>query len=160
MEGLMAKKKAPKKVAKAAKKAPKAASKKAVTKTAGLGIAKATPKRDLTVRSSGFEKIERTRTKSQIMAELASSTGLSKREVGNLFDNLEALMSHDLTKGPGVFQVPGLLKLMVIKKKAVPARKGVNPFTGEETMFKAKPARNVVKARPLKALKDMVAKKS
>lgn len=155
----MAKKKAPKKAVKAAKKAPKVASKKAATK-AVAGVAKATPKRELTVRSGGFEKIERTRTKSQIMAELASSTGLSKREVGNVFDNLEALMGHDLTKGPGVFQVPGLLKLMVIKKKAVPARKGVNPFTGEETMFKAKPARNVVKARPLKALKDMVAKKS
>jgi nucleoid DNA-binding protein len=51
---------------------------------------------------------------------------------------------------------PGLMKIKVVKKPAVPARKGVNPFTGEEMMFKAKPARNVVKVTPLKALKDMV----
>jgi nucleoid DNA-binding protein len=52
--------------------------------------------------------------------------------------------------------VPGLMKLVVQRKPATKARKGINPFTGEETMFKAKPARNVVKIRPLKNLKDMV----
>jgi nucleoid DNA-binding protein len=59
-------------------------------------------------------------------------------------------------RGSGVFSVPGLMKISVQKKPAVKSRKGINPFTGEETMFKAKPARNVVKVRPLKALKDMV----
>jgi hypothetical protein len=51
--------------------------------------------------------------------------------------------------------LPGLLKIMVILKPAVKARKGINPFTKQEQMFKAKPARKVVKVRALKALKDM-----
>jgi len=54
-----------------------------------------------------------------------------------------------------VFNLPGLLKVMVVRKPATEARKGINPFTGQETIFKAKPARNVVKIRPLKGLKDM-----
>ena len=58
-------------------------------------------------------------------------------------------------KGPGIFAVPGLMKIVVITKPAQKARKGINPFTKEETMFKAKPARKVIKVRPLKALKDM-----
>jgi hypothetical protein len=48
------------------------------------------------------------------------------------------------------------MKLVVQRKPATKARRGINPFTGEETIFKAKPARNVVKIRPLKNLKDMV----
>jgi len=59
-------------------------------------------------------------------------------------------------RGPGIFNMPGLFKIKVNKKPAKKARKGINPFTGEETMFKAKPAHKVVKITPLKALKDMV----
>jgi nucleoid DNA-binding protein len=59
-------------------------------------------------------------------------------------------------RGPGVFTVPGLMKVKVVKKPATKARKGINPFTGEATTFKAKPARKVVKVQPLKGLKDMV----
>ena len=59
-------------------------------------------------------------------------------------------------KGPGVFAVPGLMKITVQHKPATKPRKGINPFTGQEMMFKAKPARNVVRIRPLKSLKDMV----
>ncbi|MHC4995831.1 MAG: HU family DNA-binding protein, partial [Planctomycetota bacterium] len=58
--------------------------------------------------------------------------------------------------GPQTFTIPGLAKIVVQRKPATRARKGINPFTGEETVFKAKPARNVVKVRPLKGLKDMV----
>ncbi|MBN2581949.1 MAG: HU family DNA-binding protein, partial [Planctomycetes bacterium] len=58
-------------------------------------------------------------------------------------------------KGPGMFVVPGLMKIVVVQKPAVKARKGINPFTKQEQMFKAKPARRVVKVRPMKALKDM-----
>ena len=58
-------------------------------------------------------------------------------------------------KGPGVFALPGLLKILVIQKPATPERKGINPFTKQEQIFKAKPARKVIKVRPLKALKDM-----
>ena len=60
------------------------------------------------------------------------------------------------SKGPGAYIIPGLMKIMVVRKPAVKVHKGINPFTKEETMFKAKPARNVVKVRPLKNLKDMV----
>lgn len=97
------------------------------------------------------------RTKSEILGLLAETTGLSKREVSNVFASLTHLISADVgKKGCGLFTVPGLLKIRRITKPATKARKGINPFTGEETTFKAKPARNVVKIRPMKALKDMV----
>jgi len=97
------------------------------------------------------------RTKSQILSELATSTDLTKKQIGSLFDEMSGMIKKDLSRrGPGSFTVPGLIKLRVVRKPATKARKGINPFTGEETMFKAKPARNVVKATALKALKDMV----
>jgi nucleoid DNA-binding protein len=95
-------------------------------------------------------------TKSEIMNFITEETELRKKDVTAVFDALTNIINRDLKKGPGVFTVPGLMKIKVVKKPAVPARKGVNPFTGEEMMFKAKPARNVVKVTPLKALKDMV----
>lgn len=120
--------------------------------------AKATVKAKPTAapKRTGFDKVNKARTKSQIFGALADNTGLSKKEVTTLFDTLTTLIGHDLTKGPGVFTLPGLLKMVVVKKPATKARKGINPFTGEEMMFKAKPARNVVRARPLKGLKAMV----
>jgi nucleoid DNA-binding protein len=96
-------------------------------------------------------------TKSAIYAGLAESTGLSKKDVSNVLDALTKMIEAQLgNRGPGVFNVPGLMKIVVQRKPATKARKGINPFTGEEQMFKAKPARNVVKIRPLKGLKDMV----
>jgi nucleoid DNA-binding protein len=96
-------------------------------------------------------------TKSQTLQVLAEATELSRKQVAAVFDELANLIDRNLgKKGPGVFVVPGLLKLKVVHKPARPARKGINPFTKQEQMFKAKPARNVVKAIPLKALKDMV----
>jgi len=144
-----------------AKATAKKATAKSTAKRKATTATAASPRRaaqELSVRTAGFEKVAKTRTKSQVLSELSESTGLSKKEVSNVFENLTALMSHDLTKGPGTFQVPGLLKVVVVRKKAVAARKGTNPFTGEEMMFKAKPARNVVRARPLKGLKDLVGK--
>ncbi len=97
------------------------------------------------------------RTKSDIYSVLADTTGLSKKDVSAVFTSLNDLISKDVgKKGCGLFTVPGLLKIRRINKPATKARKGINPFTGEETTFKAKPARNVVKIRPMKALKDMV----
>src|SRR3989338_2041819 len=85
------------------------------------------------------------RTKSEIVRLLAESTGLSKREVDTVFGSLSELIGMDVgKKGPGVFSVPGLMKIVRVSKPATKTRKGVNPFTGEETVFKAKPARNVV----------------
>lgn len=95
-------------------------------------------------------------TKSEVLAHIAEQTDLSKKDVSSVFEALAEIIDRDLNRGPGVFTVPGLMKIKVVRKPAVPARKGINPFTGEETMFKAKPARNVVKITPLKGLKDMV----
>jgi len=96
-------------------------------------------------------------TKSEITETLATETDLTKKEVARILEELAKLIDKNIGKrGPGVFNVPGLLKVMVVRKPATVARKGINPFTGQETMFKAKPARNVVKIRPLKGLKDMV----
>jgi len=95
-------------------------------------------------------------TKSQILEHVSQTTELSKKQVLQVLDALSVLMEASLKpKGPGAFMLPGLLKILVVKKPAQKARKGTNPFTGEETMFKAKPARNVVKVRALKKLKDM-----
>lgn len=96
-------------------------------------------------------------SKTEILAALADSTGLSKKQVSSVFDELSKLIGQNLgKKGPGTFNIPGLMKIMVKHKPATKARKGINPFTKEEVMFKAKPASNTVKIRPLKALKDMV----
>ena len=94
-------------------------------------------------------------TKSEIYTQISEDTELTKREVGAVFDSLEKIIKKSL-RGPGLFNVPGLMKVKVVKKPATKARKGINPFTGEEMMFKAKPARKVVKVSALKGLKDMV----
>ena len=99
---------------------------------------------------------KKSRTKSDILTTVATGTGLTKKDVHAVFDALTDIIKKDLKKGPGVFTLPGLLKLKVVHKPAVKARKGTNPFTGQEMTFKARPARNVVRARPLKALKDAV----
>jgi nucleoid DNA-binding protein len=96
-------------------------------------------------------------TKSEIISGIADVTGLTKKDVNAVFDAMAAQIRKSLGRsGPGVYAVPGLMKLVVVRKPATEARKGINPFTGEATMFKAKPARNVVRIRPLKNLKDMV----
>lgn len=96
-------------------------------------------------------------TKAEVISQLAERTNLTKKDIQNVFDALSDLIKQELgKKGPGQFTLPGLLKLKVQHKPAQKAHKGINPFTKEEQMFKAKPARNVVKATPLKALKDMV----
>ena len=96
-------------------------------------------------------------TKTEIIAALCEATELSKQQVSGLLEELGKLIGSNLNEaGPGVFNVPGLMKIKVVRKPATPERKGINPFTKEETVFKAKPARNVVKILPLKGLKDMV----
>ena len=96
-------------------------------------------------------------TKSEIVSGIADTTGLTKKDVGSVFEAMSAQIKKSLgRRGSGVYTVPGLMKLVVQRKPATKARKGINPFTKEETIFKAKPARNVVKIRPLKNLKDMV----
>jgi len=94
-------------------------------------------------------------TKSEILTNIAKSTELSRTQVASVFDALSEQIKLGVgKKGPGVFVVPGLMKIMVIQKPATKAHLGINPFTKLEVMFKAKPARKVIKVRPLKALKD------
>jgi len=96
-------------------------------------------------------------SKSEVMASLADASGLTKKQIAGVIEALGDLIGKNLgKKGPGIFVVPGLMRVKVVRKPATKARKGINPFTKEEVMFKAKPARNVVKIQPLKGLKDMV----
>jgi nucleoid DNA-binding protein len=95
--------------------------------------------------------------KAEIYGRLAEKTGLGKKDVARVFDALGEMIGKELSKkGPGQFVLPGLLKLKVVRKPATKAKPGINPFTKEAITIKAKPARNVVKAIPMKALKELV----
>jgi nucleoid DNA-binding protein len=97
------------------------------------------------------------RSKGDFYTTIADATQLSRKQIGQVFETMGRIISVDLSKqGSGVCNVAGLMKVMVVRKPATKARKGINPFTKQEVMFKAKPARNVVKIRPLKTLKSMV----
>ena len=138
------KKAAPKKAAEKKPAAKKAPAKKVVAKKA----APAAPKRKTTA-------IKEKMTKSQIFTEIGEHTDLSRKQVAAVFEELELLVARSITKrGLGEFTIPGLMKVITVKKPAKKARKGINPFTGEEQMFKAKPASIAVKVRPLKKLKE------
>ncbi len=94
-------------------------------------------------------------TKTQIVGSIADNTGLTKKQVSDVMQQLEGLIEGSIKKrGAGEFTIPGLMKVTTVRKPAVKARKGINPFTGEETMFKAKPASTAVKIRPLKKMKE------
>ncbi len=96
-------------------------------------------------------------SKTQILDLIATNTGLTRKQVGSVVESLtEVIEAHVKKNAVGEFVLPGLLKISTVRKPAVKARKGINPFTKEEVMFKAKPATTVVKIRPLKKLKDMV----
>ncbi len=108
-------------------------------------------------RSAKIAPAAKPRTKSEVYRVIAERTGLARKEVQSVFDELGMMLAADLGKrGPGSMQVPGLMKVVVKRMPAKKARRGINPFSQEEMMFKAKPARNVVKVRPLQALKMMV----
>ena len=95
--------------------------------------------------------------KTEILVALCEATGLDKQQVGSLFDELSKLIGKNLgTDGPGTFALPGLLQIKVVRKPATEEHKGINPFTKEEMIIKAKPAKNVVKGTALKGLKDLV----
>jgi nucleoid DNA-binding protein len=95
-------------------------------------------------------------SKTQIIDEIAASTALTRKQVAGVLDGLtEIIAAHVKKNSVGEFVLPGLMKISTVRKPAVKARKGINPFTKEEVTFKAKPASTVVKVRPLKKLKDM-----
>lgn len=132
----------------AAKKAQakKAPAKKAAAKKAP---AKAAPAKKITAVRERYNK-------TQILNQIAENTQLSRKQVQSVLDELsDVIEGHVKKRACGEFVLPGLLKIQTVKKPATKARKGINPFTGEETVFKAKPATTQVKVRPLKKLKEM-----
>lgn len=134
----------------AAKKAPakKAPAKKAATKKAAP---KAAAKKPVALKAVG-ERFNKT----QILTHIAETTELSKKQVTAVLDELSNVIeAHIKKRACGEFVLPGLMKINTVKKPAKKARKGINPFTGEETVFKAKPASITVKIRPLKKMKEM-----
>ena len=101
-------------------------------------------------------KLSKPLKKAQLYSHLSECAQVSRKGITEAFRALSQVIQSHLKKGgPGEFTVPGLMKCKVVRKPATKARKGINPFTGEPTTFKAKPARNVIKVRPLKAMKEM-----
>lgn len=149
-----AKKAAPKA---AAKKVAKPVAKKAAPKKAAKPVAKKVAAPKAVAKPAG--PVKSRYSKGQIVQEISDMTSVARKEVGKMLEHLEDIIARHLSpKGPGEFVLPGILKINAVKKPAKKARKGINPFTGEEVMFKAKPASTAVKVRPLKKLKEMAAK--
>jgi nucleoid DNA-binding protein len=137
--------------------AKKAAPKKAVAKKASTAKKAVVAKKVVVKAPSAVVKsVSKPYTKSQILAYVADQASATKKQATAFFNAITDLLSAHVKSKAGSFTLPGLLKATVVRKPATKARKGINPFTKEPTMFKAKPARNVVKIRALKALKDMV----
>ncbi len=152
----------------AAKAAPKAAAKPVAAKAAPKAAPKAAAKKAPAAKAAPAKKAPATKAapavvkpiaerqnKTQILQQIADSTELSKKQVQAVLDELTNIIEgHVKKKGVGEFVFPGLFKITCVKKPATKARKGINPFTGLETTFKAKPASTSVKVRPLKKLKE------
>jgi nucleoid DNA-binding protein len=102
-------------------------------------------------------KVSKPFNKSKIAGAIADTTCVSKKDVNGMLDALFDVVSIHLKKrsGPGEFTLPNIAKFRVINKPATKAREGINPFTGEKMMFAAKPARNIVKIKALKKIKDI-----
>ena len=133
------------------------------TKKVAKKKAKKAPARSKAAKKAPAKKVVTTAisqkmTKGQIVASLAESADLTKKQVSDVLDAYENLMARSLKKrGVGEFTLPGLMKVTTKKKPATPKRKGINPFTKEEQWFKAKPASIQVKVRPLKKMKEFAA---
>jgi nucleoid DNA-binding protein len=94
-------------------------------------------------------------TKSEVVAQICKDAELSRKQVAAVFESLNGQIKKSL-RSSGVFTLPGLLKMKVVKRPATKARQGINPFTKEKMMFKAKPASKKVRVLPLKSLKALV----
>lgn len=133
-------------------------------RTAKKSAARRTTAKRTTARSSTVvklrpvKKVNEKLTKSQLLTSLSEQTGVSKKDITHVLAALEQTIDASIKKGSlGQFTLPGLVKIVTVRKPATKARTGINPFTGLETLFKARPARTVVKVRALKKLKDMAA---
>jgi DNA-binding protein HU-beta len=94
-------------------------------------------------------------SKSELVQKIAAQHSLSRKDVKGVIETLAEVGYKEMKKN-GAFVVPGFAKFVVIKKAATAERAGINPFTKEPTVFKARPARKIVRARPVKAAKDAV----
>ena len=94
-------------------------------------------------------------SKSQFINTFAEKTGMNKKQATATLNTLNAMAVEQLHQS-GELVIPGLVKLNVAEKPATQEREGINPFTKQPMVFKAKPARTVIKPRPLKALKDAI----
>ena len=100
---------------------------------------------------------DKSMSKSQFVTALSEKSGLTKKQAASVLDTINAIVAGQLGKrGPGEVIIPGLLKLYVVDKPATRQHEGINPFTREPMIYKAKAASKVIKVRPLKALKDAV----
>jgi len=93
-------------------------------------------------------------SKSQVLEALAEDSGMSKSEVKKVWGSLERLIEASICdQGYGQFTLPGLMKVTTVQRPAIKARRGINPFTKEETLFKAKPPSTGVRIQALKKMK-------
>ena len=127
--------------------------KKTTTRKPATG--RSTSKAKTTAKNISRNPIRTAWTKSELLNGISDNTGLTRKQVSGVISELECIIGQHM-KGAGMFTLPGVMKIITKRKPATKARKGVNPFTGEMTTFKAKPARTIVKIRALKKLKDTV----
>lgn len=134
------------------------AMKKTTKKTATKKVAVKAADKKVRAKKSAALSVKTPYTKSQLVGYLAETCDLKKKDVLLVLDGmLDVMTAHLSKKGPGEFNLAGLMKFRTIHKPATKARLGTNPFTGEQTTFAAKPARSVLKIRPLKKLKAITA---
>jgi nucleoid DNA-binding protein len=105
--------------------------------------------------SAGQRRNTRMMSKSELIQKVADESSLAKKDVKAVMEGLAAVAYKELRKS-GTFMLPGFAKFIVVKKPATKERQGINPFTKEPTIFKAKPARKMLRVRPVKAAKDAV----
>ena len=127
----------------------------AATPKAKAPTRKAAAKPAPAAKAKALKALQERYTKTDILNRISEVTELNRKDIAAVFAELENIIeAHIKKRAVGEFTLPGLMKIVTVKKPAVKARKGINPFTGEETIFKAKPASVAVKIRPLKKLKE------
>ena len=94
-------------------------------------------------------------SKSELIQKVADEASLPKKDVKAVIESMATVAYKEMKKS-GEFLLPGFAKFIVVKKPATKERTGINPFTKEPTVFKARPARKILKVRPVKAAKDAV----
>ena len=118
--------------------------------------AKAAPAKKVAQPAKKTTAIRSKMSKAQILAHLATETGLTRKQVGGVMDELEVLiMRHIKKRSVGEFTLPGLMKIRSVRRPATKKRMGRNPATGEQIEIAAKPATTQVRVRTLKRLKEM-----